>query len=81
MTIQATVSRPLAALGDAQAALEAAAGGPVAVVEGGRVVAYLVPADEVEGTGHRVATREEVLAHLRESRERVQPVLDYLRDK
>lgn len=80
MTPRATITRLLVELGDAQAALGDAKGGPVAVVEDGRVVAYLVPADQVEAE-HRVATREEVLAHLRESRERVQPVLDYLRDK
>ena len=43
---------------------------------------YLVPAEATaEPDQHRPATREEVMAHLRETRAKVQPVLDYLRDK
>ena len=62
--------------------LERSGGQPVAVLRNSALVAYLVPADAVqEMEGNRVATREEVLAHLEESRERNQPVLDYLRDK
>lgn len=62
--------------------LERSGGQPVAVLRNSALVAYLVPADAVQAMeGNRVATREEVLAHLEESRERNQPVLDYLRDK
>ena len=47
-----------------------------------QLVGYLVPAEAAQGLeGHRYATREEVMAYLEASRERVQPVLDYLRDK
>jgi antitoxin StbD len=64
-----------------QKVLERANGEPVAILKNSAVVAYLVPADAISAPqDHRVATREEVLAHLTESRERVQPVLDYLKD-
>ena len=69
-------------LRDPQKVLDAAKGEPVAILKNSKLVAYLVPAERVaEEPGHRVATMEEVLEHLRKSRERVQPVLDYLRDK
>lgn len=71
----------MAELGNARAMLERAGGKRVPVVEGSEVVAYLVPAERTGEAGHRVATREELRAHLAESRERVQPVLDWLRDK
>jgi len=62
--------------------LDRARGRPVAVMENARVVGYFVPAEAVEAAGgHRVATRDEVMAHLRETRAEVQPVLDYLKDK
>jgi antitoxin StbD len=67
---------------DPQKVLDRARGRPVAVLKNSKLVAYFVPAEAVATDGeHRVATVEEVLAHLRESRARVQPVLDYLKDK
>lgn len=65
-----------------QKVLDRAQGNPVAVMKNSRLVGYFVPAEAVaEPGGHRVATLEEVMAHLRETRAEVQPVLDYLRDK
>ncbi len=61
--------------------LERSGGKPVAILKNSAVVAYLVPESAVDKTEHRVATREEVLAYIEASRERVQPVLDYLKDK
>lgn len=61
--------------------LERSQGHPVAILRNSALVGYLVPAEAVQTTEHRIATREEVLSHLRESRARNQPVLDYLRDK
>ncbi|MBL9047595.1 MAG: hypothetical protein JNN02_02025 [Tabrizicola sp.] len=61
--------------------LERAGGKPVAILKNSAVVAYLVPEAAVDTGEHRVATREEVMAYLEASRERVQPVLDYLKDK
>jgi antitoxin StbD len=67
---------------DPQKVLDRARGKPVAVLKNSKLVGYFVPAEAVATEGeHRVATVEEVLAHLRESRARVQPVLDYLKDK
>lgn len=65
-----------------QKVLERARGRPVAVMRNSKLVGYFVPAEAVAAPGsHRVATMEEVLAHLRESRADVEPVLEYLRDK
>ena len=61
--------------------LERSGGKPVAILKNSAVVAYLVPEAAVDKGEHRVATREEVMAYLEASRDRVQPVLDYLKDK
>lgn len=56
----------------------------MAILKNSALVGYLVPAEAVERVeqmGHRYATHEEVMAYLEASRERVQPVLDYLKDK
>ena len=56
-------------------------GKPVAILKNSALVGYFVPVEALEGMDHRYATLEEVMAHLEATRERVQPVLDYLRDK
>ena len=61
--------------------LERAGGKPVAILKNSAVVAYLVPEAAVDTGEHRVATREEVMEALERTRARVQPVLDYLKDK
>ena len=61
--------------------LERSGGKPVAMLKNSAVVAYLVPVDAVDKAEHRIASREEVMAYLDASRERVQPVLDCLQDK
>lgn len=62
--------------------LARAKGRPVAIMKNSRLVGYFVPAEAVADPGeHRVATMDEVLESLRASRERVEPVLQYLRDK
>jgi len=61
--------------------LERSGGKPVAVLKNSALVGYFVPAAAVQEIKSRVATREEVLEHLKGSRKRVQPVLDYLQDK
>jgi antitoxin StbD len=69
-------------LREPQKVLDRANGKPVAILKNSQVVAYLVPAEGAPGLdGHRYATREEAMAYVERSRERVQPVLDYLRDK
>ncbi len=60
---------------------ERSGGKPVAILKNSAVVGYLVPNEAVNQIETRVATLEEVMAYLDASRERVQPVLDYLKDK
>lgn len=61
--------------------LAAAGGKPVAVMKNSRCVGYFIPAEIVITDEPSYATADEVLAALERSRERVQPVLDYLKDK
>ena len=61
--------------------LERANGQPVAILKNSALVGYLVPASAVQAEESRVATLEEVVAHLEATQAEVQPVLDYLRDK
>ena len=60
---------------------ERSGGKPVAILKNSAVVGYLVPIEAVDQGNHRVATLEEVMAHIVATRTEVQPVLDYLRDK
>ncbi len=69
-------------LREPQKVLDRANGKPVAILKNSQLVAYLVPAGATQDTAtHRQVTREELMEYLEQSRERVQPVLDYLRDK
>lgn len=68
-------------LREPQKVLDRANGQPVAILKNSALVGYIVPAEAVGQIEHRVATLEEVMDVLERSRERVQPVLDYLRDK
>ena len=61
--------------------LERANGQPVAILKHSALVGYLVPASAVQAEESRVATLEEMVAHLEATQAEVQPVLDYLRDK
>lgn len=61
--------------------LENSGGKPVAILKNSALVGYFVPAEAVQEIDSRVATRSEILNHLKESREQVQPILDYLKDK
>ncbi|MCO4824343.1 hypothetical protein OAC63_00205 [Amylibacter sp.] len=61
--------------------LERANGEPVAILKNSAVVGYLVPESAVNKEEHTYATEEEILAHIAETQEEVQPVLDYLKDK
>jgi antitoxin StbD len=68
-------------LREPQKVLDRANGQPVAILKNSALVGYLVPAENVGKGNHRVATMEEVMESLERTRERSQPVLDYLRDK
>jgi antitoxin StbD len=61
--------------------LERSGGKPVAILKNSAVVGYFVPAEAVNQIETRVATLEEVIAHIEATRAEAQPVLDYLRDK
>ena len=60
---------------------ERSGGKPVAILKNSQLVGYLVPAEAAQPDEHRPATMEEIMQHMRETREQVQPVLDYLKDK
>jgi antitoxin StbD len=68
-------------LREPQKVLDRANGQPVAILKNSALVGYLVPADAIDTGEHRYATTEELMAYLRASQSRVQPVLDYLKDK
>lgn len=68
-------------LREPQKVLDRAGGKPVAILKNSQLVGYIVPAEAVGVEEHRTATLDEIRAYLDGSRERVQPVLDYLRDK
>ena len=68
-------------LREPQKVLDRANGQPVAILKNSALVGYLVPVEAVDQTEHRVATLDEVMAVLDSSRDRVQPVLDNLRNK
>ncbi|MBH1974382.1 MAG: hypothetical protein I8H94_04810 [Rhodobacteraceae bacterium] len=68
-------------LREPQKVFDRAGGQPVAILKNSALVGYLVPAEAVGKTDHREATMEEVLESLRRTRDQVQPVLDYLKDK
>jgi antitoxin StbD len=61
--------------------LERSGGNPVAVLKNSALVGYFVPAEAVQETNSRVATRDEVLGSLKRRKDVNQPVLDYLKDK
>lgn len=62
--------------------LERSGGKPVAILRNSALVGYLVPAEAAsEITDGSQLTMDDVRAYLERSRPRVQPVLDYLKDK
>jgi len=68
-------------LREPQKVLDRANGQPVAILKNSALVGYIVPAEAVGLADHRVATLDEVMDVLERSRDQVQPILDYLRDK
>jgi antitoxin StbD len=61
--------------------LERSGGNPVAILKNSALVGYFVPAEAVQETNSRVATRDEVLGSLKRRKDVNRPVLDYLKDK
>lgn len=68
-------------LREPQKVLDRAGGKPVAIMKNSRCVGYLVPEEASLQGEPRYATQEELMAYIKASRDRVQPVLDYLKDK
>lgn len=68
-------------LREPQKVLDRANGKPVAILKNSALVGYLVPAEAVGETTHRVATLEEVMESMTRRRDINRPVLDYLKDK
>ncbi|WP_261385199.1 hypothetical protein [Vannielia litorea] len=79
--IFASQSCTMTELREPQKVLDRANGKPVAIMKNSRVVGYLVPEAATPEEEPRVATMDELQTYLESSRERVQPVLDYLKDK
>lgn len=62
--------------------LERSGGKPVAILRNSALVGYLVPAEAARDIAEGAQlTMDDVRAYLERSRPRVQPVLDYLKDK
>lgn len=61
--------------------LERSNGQPVAILKNSALVGYLVPAEAISNTEHRMATVDEVKESLARRRDVNQPVLHYLKDK
>ncbi|GKY87301.1 hypothetical protein [Sinisalibacter aestuarii] len=68
-------------LREPQKVLDRANGEPVAVLKNSKVVAYLVPEQSMALEEHRPLSRDDLDDILTRTRQRSQPVLDYLKDK
>ncbi len=68
-------------LREPQKVFDRAGGQPVAILKNSALVGYYVPAEAVNATAHQPMAREQVSAILARTREKAQPVLDYLKDK
>jgi len=58
-----------------------AGGQPVAILKNNKCIEYLVPAESVDGNEHQRVDRAQLESVLQASAEKVQPVLDYLKDR
>ncbi len=69
-------------LREPQKVLDRARGKPVAIMKNSKPVGYFVPVEALSDLeAHQPASTDDLLAVLEESRDAVQPVLDYLKDK
>lgn len=71
----------LTELRDPAKVLEKAGSSPVAVLNRNKVVGYFVPTAAVEGFEVREASVEETMGHFAAQKRRLDPALDYLKDK
>jgi antitoxin StbD len=68
-------------LREPQKVLARSGGKPVAIMKNSKCVGYLVPEEASLQEEPRYASMDEVMKYVEETRDQVQPVLDYLRDK
>jgi len=68
-------------LREPQKVFDRAGGEPVAIMKNSKCVGYLVPEEATLDGEPRFASMDEVKSYIAKSRPRVQPVLDYLKDK
>jgi len=68
-------------LREPQKVFDRAGGQPVAILKNSALVGYYVPVEAVDAIAHQPMTRDQVSAILARTREKAQPVLDYLKDK
>ena len=68
-------------LREPQKVFDKSGGKPVAIMKNSKCIGYLVPEESTLQEEPRYATGEELKDYLARSRDRVQPVLDYLKDK
>lgn len=62
--------------------IDSAGGKAVAIMKNSKCVGYFVPAEMVEEPVRtRYAARKELVKAIEKSRARIEPVLDYLKDK
>ena len=71
----------LTELRDPKKVIENAGGKPVAILNRNQLEGYFVPASAVEKIDFSVATADEVKKLLRNRKPKLQPTLDYLKDK
>ena len=72
----------LTELREPQKVFDRANGQPIAILKNSALIGYFVPAEAMADPGEiRPVTMAELRVHLAATREKVQPVLDYLKDK
>lgn len=71
----------LTELRDPKNLIRKAAGKPVAILNRSSLVGYFVPAEAVSKVSFELADAAEVDAAIAKRKDKIQPVLDYLKDK
>ena len=71
----------LTELRDPRNVIKKAGGMPVAIFNRNRLVGYFVPADAVSKISFELADPDEVDAAIAKRKDKIQPILDYLKDK
>ena len=67
--------------GDPEKVIRGAAGQPLAIMDGEKLKGYFVPASAVHKTNFKLADTDEIDTAIAKRKDKIQPILDYLRDK